>query len=163
MRRYLSKVIHHVACNAGVFLERERWIILCCCHEEARSRGLEQVQSDPKGENDRLSNGGVGRGRGAFFSYLRPYSAPTRPCRIRELHLLSSSRPWKNACTAGYSSSRSLFAKVGAPVDQFLLFLWTDITPLDLCSCQFTHVSKSGRQLSCYQKNFLSSPGKFIV
>ena len=46
-----------IACNAGEFLERERWIILRCCHlGPGSARGLEPVKSDPKGEDDRLRN-----------------------------------------------------------------------------------------------------------
>ena len=73
-----------VACNAGVFLERERWIILRCCHlGRGSARGLERVKSEPKGEDDWLTS------------------------NTRAQFIIQRS-PMKNACTADYGSRNKI-------------------------------------------------------
>ena len=72
-----------VACNAGVFLEREHWIILRCCHlGRGSARGLERVKSDPKGEDD-------------WLPLHPPPPLPLSLLQIRELNLLFSAPAWK--------------------------------------------------------------------
>ena len=79
-----------IACNAGVFLERERWIILRCCHlGRGSARGLEWVKSDPKGEDDWLRNKGAGRGRGGKNTPARTHCLFAEP-----VHWIDGGSDW---------------------------------------------------------------------
>ena len=95
-----------IACNAGVFLEREHWIILRCCHlGRGSARGLERVKSDPR---ERMTvwemKEGEGERRGKYRPPIHPPFQP--PSNTRTKFIIQCS-PMKNACTVGYTTYSS--------------------------------------------------------